>query len=115
VDFYTRVLGMTWRHSLAAGSAAVQRQKINLTNAARVRTEGTSAGAGALDLCFMPTAARRVIAHLRECNCRSSKAVERTGATHKLRSFMSRSRPEPDRDLGDGCVSKRAISKEEEQ
>ena len=100
VDFYTRVLGMNLE-TFAGGRFALRfnRQKINLHERGReFEPKAHLPVPGALDLCFIadrPLDA--VIAHLRECNWPIIEGpVQRTGATHKLRSVYVR---DPDLNL----------------
>jgi len=100
VDFYTRVLGMTL-DTFAGGRLALRfnRQKINIHERGHeFEPKAHVPVPGALDLCFIadrPLDA--VIAHLRACNWPIVEGpVERTGATHKLRSVYVR---DPDLNL----------------
>jgi catechol 2,3-dioxygenase-like lactoylglutathione lyase family enzyme len=100
VDFYTRVLGMKL-DTFAGGRPALRfnRQKINIHERGReFEPKAHLPVPGALDLCFIadrPLDA--VIAHLRACNWPIIEGpVERTGATHKLRSVYVR---DPDLNL----------------
>ena len=100
MDFYTRVLGMKLE-TFAGGRFALRfnRQKINIHERGReFEPKAHLPVPGALDLCFIadrPLDA--VIAHLRACNWPIIEGpVERTGATHKLRSVYVR---DPDLNL----------------
>jgi catechol 2,3-dioxygenase-like lactoylglutathione lyase family enzyme len=100
VDFYTRVLGMNLE-TFAGGRSALRfnRQKINIHERGReFEPKAHLPVPGALDLCFIadrPLDA--VIAHLQACNWPIIEGpVERTGATHRLRSVYVR---DPDNNL----------------
>jgi catechol 2,3-dioxygenase-like lactoylglutathione lyase family enzyme len=100
VDFYMRVLGMQLE-TFAGGRFALKfgNQKINLHERGREFAPRAHLPVpGALDLCFIadrPLDA--VIAHLRACNWPIIEGpVERTGATHRLRSIYLR---DPDLNL----------------
>jgi catechol 2,3-dioxygenase-like lactoylglutathione lyase family enzyme len=100
VDFYTRVLGMKVE-TFAGGRFALKfgNQKINVHERGReFEPKAHLPVPGALDLCFIadrPLDA--VIEHLRACNWPIVDGpVERTGATHRLRSVYVR---DPDLNL----------------
>ncbi|HEU5293490.1 MAG TPA: VOC family protein [Burkholderiaceae bacterium] len=100
IDFYTRVLGM--RLETFAGERQALRfgnQKINIHRRGHeFEPKAHLPVPGALDLCFIadrPLAA--VIEHLKRCDCPLVEGpVERTGATHRLRSVYVR---DPDLNL----------------
>ena len=100
IDFYTRVLGMQVE-TFAGGRFALKfgAQKINIHERGReFEPKAHLPVPGALDLCFLadrPLDA--VIEHLRTCNWPIIEGpVERTGATHRLRSIYLR---DPDLNL----------------
>jgi len=100
IDFYTRVLGMKVE-TFAGGRFALKfgAQKINIHERGReFEPKAHLPVPGALDLCFIadrPLDA--VIEHLRTCNWPIIEGpVERTGATHRLRSIYLR---DPDLNL----------------
>lgn len=100
VDFYTRVLGLQLE-TFAGGRLALRFgvQKINIHERGReFEPKAHLPVPGALDLCFIadrPLDA--VIAHLRACEWPIIEGpVERTGATHRLRSVYVR---DPDLNL----------------
>jgi len=100
IDFYTRVLGMKVE-TFAGGRFALKfgGQKINIHERGReFEPKAHLPVSGALDLCFIadrPLDA--VVEHLRSCNWPIIEGpVERTGATHRLRSIYLR---DPDLNL----------------
>jgi catechol 2,3-dioxygenase-like lactoylglutathione lyase family enzyme len=100
VDFYTRVLGMTVER-FGDGRQALRfgRQKINLHERGKeFEPKAHLPLPGALDLCFIaeqPLSA--VVEHLNRCGWPILEGpVERTGATHKIRSVYLR---DPDLNL----------------
>jgi catechol 2,3-dioxygenase-like lactoylglutathione lyase family enzyme len=100
IDFYTRVLGMQLE-TFGGGRQALRfgRQKINLHRRGHEHEPKAHLPVpGALDLCFIadqPLAA--VIERLQQCGWPIVEGpVERTGATHKLRSVYVR---DPDLNL----------------
>jgi catechol 2,3-dioxygenase-like lactoylglutathione lyase family enzyme len=100
IDFYTRVLGMRLE-TFGGGRQALRfgRQKINLHRRGHEHEPKAHLPVpGALDLCFIadqPLAA--VIERLQQCGWPIVEGpVERTGATHKLRSVYVR---DPDLNL----------------
>jgi catechol 2,3-dioxygenase-like lactoylglutathione lyase family enzyme len=100
VDFYTRVLGLTLE-TFAGDRLALRfnRQKINIHERGReYEPKAHLPVPGALDLCFIADRPLDgVIAHLRACNWPIIEGpVERTGATHRLRSVYVR---DPDLNL----------------
>jgi catechol 2,3-dioxygenase-like lactoylglutathione lyase family enzyme len=100
VDFYTRVLGMTLE-TFAGGRSALRfnRQKINIHERGHeFEPKAHLPVPGALDLCFIADQPLdNVIAHLQSCAWPIIEGpVERTGATHKLRSIYVR---DPDLNL----------------
>ena len=100
VDFYTRVLGMTLE-TFGAGRLALRfnRQKINIHERGReFEPRAHLPVPGALDLCFIADRPlEAVIAHLNACRWPIVEGpVERTGATHRLRSVYVR---DPDLNL----------------
>lgn len=100
VDFYTRVLGMTLE-TFGAGRLALRfnRQKINIHERGReFEPKAHLPVPGALDLCFIADRPlEAVIARLNACQWPIVEGpVERTGATHKLRSVYVR---DPDLNL----------------
>jgi catechol 2,3-dioxygenase-like lactoylglutathione lyase family enzyme len=100
VDFYTRVLGMALE-TFAGGRVALHfgSQKINLHERGReFEPKAHLPVPGALDLCFIADRPLdRVIAHLAACHWPIVEGpVERTGATHRLRSVYVR---DPDLNL----------------
>jgi catechol 2,3-dioxygenase-like lactoylglutathione lyase family enzyme len=100
VDFYTRVLGMRLE-TFAGGRLAFRfgHQKINLHERGReFEPKAHLPVPGALDLCFIADRPLdQVIAHLQACGWPIVEGpVERTGATHRLRSVYVR---DPDLNL----------------
>jgi catechol 2,3-dioxygenase-like lactoylglutathione lyase family enzyme len=100
VDFYTRVLGMRLE-TFAGGRLAFRfgQQKINLHERGReFEPKAHLPVPGALDLCFISDRPLdQVIAHLQACGWPIVEGpVERTGATHRLRSVYVR---DPDLNL----------------
>jgi catechol 2,3-dioxygenase-like lactoylglutathione lyase family enzyme len=100
IDFYTRVLGMQLE-TFAGGRFALRfnQQKINIHERGReFEPKAHLPVPGALDLCFIAAGPLdATIAHLRACNWPIIEGpVERTGATHKLRSVYVR---DPDLNL----------------
>ena len=100
VDFYTRVLGMRLE-TFAGGRFALRfgNQKINIHERGReFEPKAHLPVPGALDLCFIASRPLdAVIEHLRACNWPILEGpVERTGATHRLRSIYVR---DPDLNL----------------
>jgi catechol 2,3-dioxygenase-like lactoylglutathione lyase family enzyme len=100
VDFYTRVLGMTLE-TFGAGRLALRfgHQKINIHERGReFEPKAHLPVPGALDLCFIADCPlEAVIVRLNACQWPIIEGpVERTGATHKLRSVYVR---DPDLNL----------------
>lgn len=100
VTFYTRVLGMTLE-TFGAGRTALRfnSQKINVHERGReFEPKAHLPVPGALDLCFIASCPLdAVIARLDACGWPIVEGpVERTGATHKLRSIYVR---DPDLNL----------------
>ena len=100
LDFYTRVLGMKLE-TFAGGRVALRfnQQKINVHERGReFEPKAHLPVPGALDLCFIADRPlEAVISHLRSCGWPIIEGpVERTGATHKLRSVYVR---DPDLNL----------------
>jgi catechol 2,3-dioxygenase-like lactoylglutathione lyase family enzyme len=100
IDFYTRVLGMQL-DTFAQGRLALRfgSQKINIHERGReYEPKAHLPVPGALDLCFIADRPLdHVIAHLAACNWPIIEGpVERTGATHRLRSVYVR---DPDLNL----------------
>jgi catechol 2,3-dioxygenase-like lactoylglutathione lyase family enzyme len=100
VDFYTRVLGMQLE-TFAQGRLALRfgSQKINIHERGReFEPKAHLPVPGALDLCFIADRPLdQVIAHFAACNWPIIEGpVERTGATHRLRSVYVR---DPDLNL----------------
>jgi catechol 2,3-dioxygenase-like lactoylglutathione lyase family enzyme len=100
VDFYTRVLGMRLE-TFAGGRLAFRfgHQKINLhERGLEFEPKAHLPVPGALDLCFIADRPLdQVIAHLQACGWPIVEGpIERTGATHRLRSVYVR---DPDLNL----------------
>ncbi len=100
VDFYTRVLGLSLE-TFGSGRLALRfnRQKINIHERGReFEPKAHLPVPGALDLCFIADRPlEAVIERLNACGWPIIEGpVERTGATHKLRSVYVR---DPDLNL----------------
>lgn len=100
IDFYSRVLGMQLE-TFAQGRLALRfgSQKINIHERGReFEPKAHPPVPGALDLCFIADRPLdQVIVHLAACNWPIIEGpVERTGATHRLRSVYVR---DPDLNL----------------
>jgi catechol 2,3-dioxygenase-like lactoylglutathione lyase family enzyme len=100
IDFYTRVLGMTFER-FAEGRIALKfgSQKINLHEKGReFEPKATLAAPGTLDICFIAAVPlEKVIARLASCKIRIIEGpVMKTGARGPIRSVYVR---DPDGNL----------------